>query len=277
MIPVKAGLAERLLVKKAPVEKLHPNPDDEFSMPEVGPNDSIISEYMARYRQYGSMKKPDEIEEEPLMVEKVYPDGYMLLNGHHRWAAFWNLGVKKAPVSIVNLTQETDIEQMISASKHDRRATLDLDEVVFCREDEPSENPPKGFLGKKFQERIRLGMPALLHYLSKHGYDIWVYSAKYYSLEYIREYFRIYTVKVDGIITGTARKTKEDAAAKKRVEHLFTERYAQTLHIDRDMVLRTFAASKEFEEYPVEETGTGWARAVVSIIRKLERDEKRKS
>ena len=169
MVPVKASLAERLMVKKAPVGKLHPNPDDEFSHPEVGPNYRIISKYMALYKQYGSMKKPEEILEEPLLVEKVRPDGYMLLNGHHRWAAFWNLGVKMVPVSIVNLTQETDIEQMIAASTHDKRATLDLDEVVFWQGEGPAEKPLKGLIGRRYKEQIREGIPALLHYLSKNG------------------------------------------------------------------------------------------------------------
>ena len=271
MVPVKAGLPERLLVKKAPVSKLHPNPEDEFSRPEIGPNYSIVTSYIARYKRFKTMSRPEEIAEEPLLVEKVHPDGYMLLNGHHRWAAFWSLGVKEAPVSIVNLTQETDIERMIHASRHDKRATLDLDEVVFCQGDEPAEKPLRGLAGRRFKEKIRLGIPMLLHALSKQGYDIWVYTAKYYSMEYIREYFRHYSVKVDGIITGTARKTKESAEARKRVEHLFSERYVRTLHIDRDMVLCTSADSRDFQEYPVEETGADWSRAVLSAVRKLER------
>jgi len=271
MVPVRAGLLECLLVKKAAISKLHPNPDDEFSRPDIGPNYSIISEYMMRYQRYGSMKKPEELVEEPLMVEKVHPDGYMLLNGHHRWAAFWKLGVKKAPVSIVNLTQKADIEEMLRSSKHEKRATLDLDEVVFCQGDDPAEKPLPGFLRRRYKEKLRLGLPALLHFLTKQGYDIWVYSAKYYSMDYIREYFRHYSVKVDGIVTGTARKTKEHAEDRKQMEQLFRERYAQTLHIDRDMVLRTFAETKAFEEYPVDDVSAGWAQAVMSLIRELDK------
>ena len=33
------------------------------------------------------MSLPDELLEDPIVVEKVHPDGYMILNGHHRWAA----------------------------------------------------------------------------------------------------------------------------------------------------------------------------------------------
>ena len=273
MIPVKAGLMERLLVKEAEIKKLHPNPDDEFCMPGIGPNDRIISDYMACYQRYGSMKNPDAIEEDPLIVEKVHPDGYIILNGHHRWAAFWRLGVKKAPVSIVNLTQKTDIEKMIRTSKHDRRVTLDLDEVAFCRGDEPGGEPIKGFPEGQFKERLRPGIPALLQYLSRQGYDIWGYTAEYYSIEYIREYFYYYTVKIDGIVTGTGRKRKGFAEERESIEQLVRERYKQTLHIDRRTVLRTFSGSKDFEEYPVEEGAFGWVQTVKSIIRRYENNE----
>ena len=273
MIPVKARAMERLLVKQVEISKLHPNPDDEFCMPGIGPNDRIISDYMARYQRYGSMKNPDAIEEDPLIVEKVHPDGYIILNGHHRWAAFWRLGVKKAPVSIVNLTHNSDIEEIIRASEHDRRVTLDLDEVAFCQEDETGEKPIKGFPGDRFKERLRPGIPALLQYLSKQGYDIWVYTAEYYSIEYIREYFQYYTVKIDGIVTGTGRRRKGFAEERKSIEQLLRDRYQQTLHIDRNTVLRTFAGSRDFEEYPVEEGAFGWAQTVKSIIHKIERNE----
>lgn len=272
MVPVKAGLPERLLVKKALVSKLHPNPDDEFCWPEVGPSSSIINKYISLYKQYGAMYRPEDLGQEPLMVEKVHPDGYMLLNGHHRWAAYWTLGVKLVPVSIVNLTQETDIEQMIRESKHDRRATLDLDEVVFCRGDEPAEKMRSSRFSRKYKEKLRLGIPRILHTLSKQGYDIWVYTAKYYSMDDIRDLFKQYTVKVDGIITGTGRKTKGQTESKKRVEHLFAEKYVQTLHIDRDMVLRTFADTKDFEDYPVGGSGADWARAVLAVLREMEKN-----
>jgi len=274
MVPVKAWKIERILVKKAAISRLHPNPEDEFSFPEIGPNYKIISDYIARYNRYGTMKKPEEIVEEPLMVQKVHPDGYMLLNGHHRWAAFWSLGIMTAPVSIVNLTQETDIERMILASNHDKRATLDLDEVIFCSGDEPSEDPLRGLAGRRYREKLRLGIPALLHFLSRQGYDIWVYTAKYYSMDYIKGYFKHYSVKTDGIITGTGRKEKGNEAAKARVEKLLKEQYAETLHIDRGMVLRTFSDTKDFEEYPVSDSSSEWSQSVISVIRRLKKNEK---
>ena len=88
-----------------------------------------------------------------------------------------------------------------------------------------------------------------------------------------REYFYYYTVKIDGIVTGTGRKSKGFAEERKSIEQLVRERYEQTLHIDRRTVLRTFAGSKDFEEYPVEEGAFGWAQTVKSIIRRFENNE----
>ena len=36
MVPVKASLAERMFVKKARWQQVHPNPDDEFCFPSIG-------------------------------------------------------------------------------------------------------------------------------------------------------------------------------------------------------------------------------------------------
>ena len=113
--PVRALLAERLFVKQMKCTSLHPNPDDEFCKPEVGPSYEIVSRYeqtiqMARMR---GDKKPIK---EPLIVEKVRPDGYMLLNGHHRWAAAIRMGEKKLPVQVINIATENDIRKMLEKS-----------------------------------------------------------------------------------------------------------------------------------------------------------------
>lgn len=40
-VPVNAGLLRQALIRYAPVTKLHPNPDDEFCFPDIGPNQGI--------------------------------------------------------------------------------------------------------------------------------------------------------------------------------------------------------------------------------------------
>ena len=176
------------------------------------------------------------------------------------------------PIYITNLTHEGDIQRMVSLSKHSRRATLDLDEVVFnVNREGISERAPAFPFNKIFKERMRLGIPALLHFLSRHEYDVWVYTSKYYSMDYIEGYFKRYSVKVDGIVTGLGRKTGKDE--KKRCEDILASRYEETLHIDANLVVRTIHSQSGFEEYPVPADIEKWADAVMEIVRGISKAE----
>ena len=115
MVPIKASGPERMFVKSVPIEKLHPNPDDEFCSSTVGPNYSIYNRYVRAFQRFGTMDQ--SVFDEPITVEKVHPDGYMILNGHHRWAAALRVGFTKIPVKIVNLTNEIDIDKMLHKSE----------------------------------------------------------------------------------------------------------------------------------------------------------------
>ncbi|MBQ6359256.1 MAG: ParB N-terminal domain-containing protein [Clostridia bacterium] len=269
-VPVKAGILQRALIRWAPCASLHPNPDDEFCSPKVGPNYQIISEYMYSFRLERQSSK--QYCEEPLIVEKIRPDGYMILNGHHRWAAALQLGFRRIPIEVVDLTQEMDIRNILQYSEHDKRVTLDLDEVVFRPEgDDPAEKPLPFPLRNIYKQRLRLGIPALFHYLNKKGYDIWVYSAGYYSADYIQRLFRKYGVHVNGAVTGTGRKTGEDREIRRELEALITAKYPETVHIDDAAVLRIFSQTKQVEEYNLGEGTEAWSKRVIDAMEAFER------
>ena len=268
-VPVKAGILRRALIRQAPCSSLHPNPDDEFCSPKVGPNYQIISEYMYSFRLERQSSK--QYCEEPLIVEKIRPDGYMILNGHHRWAAALQLGFRRIPIEIVDLTQEMDIRNILQYSKQDKRVTLDLDEVVFCSEgDDLAEKPLPFPLRNIYKQRLRLGIPALFHYLNKKGYDIWVYSAGYYSADYIQRLFRKYGVHVTGAVTGTGRKKAQNAELKRELEALITAKYPETVHIDDAAVLRIFSQTKQVEEYNLGEGTEAWSKRVIDVMETFE-------
>ncbi len=269
--PVKAGIFHRLLVKKVPCLKLHPNPEDEFSMPSVGPSYKIISEYESTFRRNEQLDMKNT--EEPVIVEKMHPEGYLIINGHHRWAAYYRMDRKKVPVEIVNLTHGEDIKKMIDRASNDKRVTLDLDEVVFAgSEDEASEKKLPFPFGKYHKERIRLGIPALFDHLSKSGYDIWVYSSKFYSMDYIRNFLRRYHVDLTGIVTGTGKKGKTDSSEKKEIDNLIKKKYKYTLHIDNETVLKILSSTGEFEECKIDKEKGSWSRGVMDITDALEKD-----
>ena len=269
-VPVKAGILRRALIRWAPLAKLHPNPDDEFCSPKLGPNYRIISEYMNSFRLERQHSK--QYCEEPLIVEKIRPDGYLILNGHHRWAAALRLGFRKIPIEIVDLTQEMDIKAILRGSRHDKRVTLDLDEVVFRPgKDDQTEKPLSFPLRKIYKQRLRRGIPALFHYLNKEGYDIWVYTAGYYSADYIQRLFRKYGVHVTGAVTGTGRKIGENADTKRELEALITAKYPETVHLDDEAVLRIFSRTKEVEEYSLGDGTEAWSKRVIDVMEAFKR------
>ncbi len=271
-VPVRAGLPERLLVRKAAPQKLHANPDDEFTDPAIGPNDEIIARYV-RDIQEAQFHGTKEIFQEPLTIQKIRPGGYMLLNGHHRWAAAIRMNLKSVPVKIENPTTLADVEKMLKSARNARRVTLDLDEIVF--QSDPAGACEKGLffpLNHIYRENVHLGIPALFHFLRSRGYDVWVFSSKAYSTDYIRSLFRAYRAGVDGIITGGAHRSEED---RKRIESLLAAKYSTTIHVDRDSLLRTDSGSKDFQESDLSGPAESWSRRVMEAIEVIQKDERK--
>ncbi len=271
LVPVKAPLIERLFERNVKCSRLHPNPDDEFNDPTVGPNNEIISEYVHQIKERSIHQDP--LFDEPLLVEKMMPDGYLILNGHHRWAACMRLGVPTVKVRVVNLTHDTDIQRMIKESVHDKRASFDLDETVFASGDIPAQKPPDFIHKRLFKERLRNGIPALFHLLAVHGYDIWVYTSGYYSIEYIRKLFFSYHVHVTGIVTGTARPAKDKDAKRKELETLIRDKYQETIHIDDHAIMRTLSATGDLEQYDLTGDTGSWSLEVINTLKSVFKKE----
>ena len=268
--PVRTSLAARLLTKKAACKSLYPNPEDEFSMPEIGPNDEIISSYEKQFLDNIGNNLHYYHGNEPIIVERLHPDGHMIINGHHRWAAAVKIGQPEIPVRVVNLMHEADVREILQNTKHEKRAAFDLDEVLLRGEDDPYlEKPLPAPWDKTYRERIRLGVPALFHELEKSGYDIWLYSRSYPSADAVQEYFRLYHVNVSGVIAALG---KRKAAAGNELERIMQGRYRSTLHIDNDMVLQTGADTKEHREFPLSGAPDTWSQEIIAVLEKLDRE-----
>ena len=126
-VPLRAGFLRQRLVRRVPLSWLRPNPDDEFCSRDIGPNDGIIARYARAYRE---MKPATDLTDfipdgsfdsdsvlNPLIVQRIHPGGYMILNGHHRWAAARQVGRKTIRVCVVNLTQKQDVQRPSTCPK----------------------------------------------------------------------------------------------------------------------------------------------------------------
>ena len=268
--PVHAGRLERALVRKVNCRKLHPNPYDEFCFPEIGPNEGILSRYEKHFRKVrndpeASLFLKSGIRE-PLDIQKIYPDGYMILNGHHRWLAALRTGVRKLPVRIVNLTQEKDLRIMLQNAKHDKRVVLDLEETVFSSDsDGKTERPLRFPANRIYRERLRLGIPALFSFFASRGYDIWLYSSGNDSLDYIRELLRHYHVRVTGIVTGTGRKAPKDTKTPEELEKRMAQKYTLTVHVDPETLLMIDSRNGTFREFSLSGAAV-WTAKIMEVI-----------
>ena len=273
-VPVCASVLERALVRKTSCKNLHPNPQDEFCDPEIGPNEEIIRRYEEGFRfirEYAasSSQSREKGAIDLLDVQKIHPSGYMILNGHHRWIAAMNMGVSKLPIRIVNLTTAKDIRRMIEHAHHSKRLTMDLDEVIFAPKGCAQLEKPVFFpLNHVYRERIMLGIPALISYFQDRRYDIWVYTSGNYSPDYIRKLLKLHRIHVTGIVTGTGRKGKADQQEVAELQRQMMAKYTETIHLDHQTILRIDHQTKEHEELSVPGVGT-WAAEVIEIMRKV--------
>lgn len=267
--PIKSSVLERVVISRLKCSEIHPNPADEFCDPKIGPSDRIISRYRNKFHDDAMHLYGDKDEKEnPIIVEKMYPEGYIIVNGHHRWAASMMMQKKYVRVKVVNLTHKADIRKMLEKSSNDKRVTLDLDEIVFgIRGEEPLEKKLPFPFNHEYKQRIRSGIPALFHYLKSKDYDIWVYTLNFYSFDYINKLLKKYHAGVDGVVTGNA---KRSSKTKGRMDKFFSEKYRSTVHIDRQMVVKTTPGCKDYVEKEIDTEGANWSLAVMKTFDELE-------
>lgn len=255
--PVKAHFYERIKARMISPLKLHPNPDDEFSMEKIGPNWNIIGDYEKTIRE--RKKREEDIFDDPLIAVKLDKGGYMLLNGHHRWMAAVSLKIDKVPVEVVNITTDEDIYNAVNKSTRNKCVTIDLDEVLLC-------DDSCGFpFNVVYKENLRENAALLVSEVQRVGYDVWVYTGSYRSEAYIKGLFSINKCKVDGVVNGI---TNGKGKSKKLAE-IFRSKYKHIVHIDNSMITCVDTEKKDYECIDLSADGAGWASEVALRIKEI--------
>ena len=97
---VRANIIDLLTVRHLPPDKLHANPDDDFCNPKVGLNEEIVDKYIEEARR--DMEVGEMSFDEAIMIAKLENGEYMIVNGHHRWAAAIKVGLTQVRVVVDN-------------------------------------------------------------------------------------------------------------------------------------------------------------------------------
>ncbi|MBQ9289857.1 MAG: ParB N-terminal domain-containing protein [Clostridia bacterium] len=267
--PVKSSLLKRLLVISAPVTSLHPNPEDEFTDPNIGPDEEIVNDYAKKISYSRSMLNP--LPMKPLIVERISTGGYMILNGHHRWLAAKRQGVKKLPIMIVNATHEDDVLNRMKELENSMCVSFDLDEVLLC----PDASVPLDHLSFPrnllYKWPVRKDAGSLLSELRRLGFDVWVYTGNYKAPELIQKTLKAHGGMADGIISGM-----NLAKSNTTLKTAFTQKYNTILHVDSERILWVHPATKEFDSLELSRDAD-WANDAISKIQKKLSEEKSNS
>ena len=263
----KAGLIERCMVKFCPPEQIHPNPNDEFSMAEIGPNFGVVTNYEETVRS--NLLHGIDVYEEPLIVQKMDPDGYLLFNGHHRWFAARRRGVKKVHIQIVNLISSDDVNRMMEKTTNTKIASFDLDEVLLSSAEENQAPIINRLFSRKIKERLRKGAPEIIHALKEKGYDVWIYSSGYTDEEGINDFFSMYDITIDGMLNGINEKKNNNASNTKKIKELMDQKYTVSLHIDNEAMLHVDRTTKEYTHQDIPDYATSWDEKLLAMIADL--------
>lgn len=262
--PVKVGILERILTRKVSPSKLHPNPEDEFSNPAIGPNYEIVGGYVKSIKT--ALSRGQKPMEEPLIIEKISTGGYMLLNGHHRWMAALRIGLKRAPVQLVNVTNYDEILHKISKSNREMCVSFDFDEVLITDGSVvPKDRKINYPLNKLYKNTLRKNAPILIKELRQMGFDVWVYTGNYHSEEYIKLLMRLHGTNIDGVINGLSK-----SKSRKNLQEAFANKYKYSLHVDNEGITCVNTSTKDYEVLELEADVSNWASEAMIKIKCIE-------
>ena len=159
-------------------------------------------------------------------------------------------------------------------NKERMRVSFDLDEVLFVSPKTHKTEPELPFpLKNFFRERLRLGTPELINSLQKMGYEVWVYTSSFRSERYIRQLFRLYGIRFDGIINGTRHLQEVQGKNKSILPQKLPNRYRISLHIDDEEVICSAAGQYGFRAYQLNAQDDDWKEKIIQRaeeIRKIE-------
>ena len=154
------------------------------------------------------------------------------------------------------------------------RVSFDLDEVLFV--DPKTHKTEKALpfpLNKIYKERLRLGTPELIWELQIQGYEVWVYTSSFRSERYIRNLFRFYGVKFDGIVNGDRHLREVQRNNTTTLPQKLPNRYRISLHIDDEETICSSAGQFGFRAYQLNAQDDNWGEKIIEQadrIRKLE-------
>ena len=84
-------------------------------------------------------------------------------------------------------------------------------------------------------------------------------------------------MKLTGAVTGMGVKNGRRLSDEREMKKMLDTHYRSTLHIDKDLVIRTFSGSKECDEYPLSGSPDSWVREATDALEKMAKADEKKA
>lgn len=150
-------------------------------------------------------------------------------------------------------------------SKGKMRISFDLDEVLFVFPETHKIEPPLRFpLNKIYKERLRLGTPELINTLQEMGYEVWVYTSSFRSESYIKNLFKHYGVKFDGIVNGTRHLKEVQRNNATTLPQKLPSMYRISLHIDDETIVCSLGRQYGYRAYQLTDQDDEWKEKIIA-------------
>ncbi len=154
------------------------------------------------------------------------------------------------------------------------RVSFDLDGVLFVPpETYETEDPLRFPLNRFYPNRLRKGSIKLIHTLQEEGFEVWIYTSSFRNEWYIRNLFRHYGIRFDGIVNGFRHLKEVQRTRVKRLPAKLPNYYRISLHIDDEDVVYQNSRLYGFRTLLVSEPDEHWDTKVLAEawrIRKME-------
>ena len=152
------------------------------------------------------------------------------------------------------------------------RVSFDLDEVLFVSPETHRTEPPLPFpLNRIFRERLRLGTPELIRTLRESGCDVWIYTSSARTERYIRTLFRLYGVRLDGIVNAQRHNREVQRNCSEILPQKLPNRYRISLHVDDEAVICAWGREYGFNTYLLDAQDDEWKEKILRCVESIRR------
>lgn len=156
------------------------------------------------------------------------------------------------------------------------RVSFDLDEVLFVSPATHKTEPPLRFpFNRIYKERLRLGTAKLIPRLREEGIEVWVYTSSYRSENYIRNLFRHYGVRFDGIVNAQRHMKEVQKGRREIMPGKLPNFYHISLHVDDETVFASYGKQYGFKVYELNAQDDDWADKIIDRVHQIIQNQSR--